>query len=170
MANYYKKVVEMLGENLASFLELAKKLLIDWKVEPKKLLHLGHNIPKDDLLGLIAGTHEIKEIKKPESKLMGEKFGLFADLGIITVPDDYDHATWLALFSKKNRKKFYFYNDNITDVNFPNPTRILKPGDKFYVRAFKQVVPGNTTSEERMTFLKTQKAIHTGAQGISLVW
>lgn len=100
--------------------------------------------------------------KKPEPT---EKFDLLVDLGSITVPDDYDHATQLDKFMKKNRKKFYGINDNITDVNFPNPTRVLKPGDKLRVRAFKQVVGGTTTSEERMVFLATQKAIHTGGTG-----
>lgn len=168
MANY-KKVVEMLGDNLASFLELSKKLLIDWKVDLKKLLHTFHNISKDDLLGLIAGTHEIKEIKKLEAKSV-EKFVLLADLGEIIVPRNFDSKTWLASFDKKNRKKFYYYNDNITDANFPNPTRILKPGDKLHVRVFKQNVSGSTTSEERMEFLATQNAVYTGAQGASLVW
>ena len=47
-----------------------------------------------------------------------EKFSLLVDLGIITVPNDYDHATALDKFLKKNRKKFYGINDNITiDVN-----------------------------------------------------
>ena len=61
----------MLGENLASFLELAKKLLIDWAVEPKKLLHTLHNISKENWLGLIAGTHEIKAkaVKKVDAIL-----------------------------------------------------------------------------------------------------
>lgn len=99
-----------------------------------------------------------------------EKFALLVDLGIITVPDDYDHSTALDKFMKKNRKKFNGINDNITDANFPNPTRVLKPGDKLHVRAFKQVVGGTTTSEERMAFSATQKAIHTGAQGASLVF
>ena len=99
-----------------------------------------------------------------------EKFSLLADLGIITVPDDYDHTTRLTLFGEKNREKFYYYNDGITDEHFPNPTRILKPGDKLHVRAFKQIVSGATTSEERLAFLATQKAVHTGAQGASLVW
>lgn len=111
--------------------------------------------------------------KKPEPQAPAEsteKFALLVDLGIITVPDDYDHATALAKFGKKNRKKFYYYNEAITDPNFPNPTRILKPGDKLRVRAFKQVVGGSTTSEERMAFLATQKAVHVGAQGASLVW
>lgn len=99
-----------------------------------------------------------------------EKFALLVDLGIITVPDDYVHQTRLATFGKQNRKKFYYYNDKITDQNFPNPTRVLKPGDKLRVRAFKQVVGGTVNSEERMAFLATQKAIHTGAQGASLVF
>ena len=107
--------------------------------------------------------------KKPKAEPT-EKFALLADLGIITVPEDYDHATWLATFGKKNHKKFYYYNDALTDQNFPNPSRILKPGQKLRVRAFKQVVRGTTTSEERMVFLASQNAVHTGAQGASLVF
>jgi len=86
-----------------------------------------------------------------------QKFALLVDLGIITVPDDYDHTSRLTTFGKQNRKKFYYYNDNITDQNFPNPTRVLSPGDKLRVHAFKQVVGGTTTSEERMAFLATQR-------------
>ena len=111
--------------------------------------------------------------KKPEPTAPAEtteKFALLVDLGIITVPDDYVHEKRLATFRKQNHKKFYYYDNAITDAKFPNPTRILKPGDKFCVRAFKQVVGGNTTSEERMAFLATQKAIHTSAQGMSLVF
>ena len=111
--------------------------------------------------------------KKPEPTAPAEpteKFALLVYLGIITVPDDYVHDKRLTTFGKQNRKKFYYYNDEITDKNFPNPTRVLKHGDKLRVRAFKQVVGGTTTSEERMAFLATQKAIHTGAQGASLVF
>lgn len=99
-----------------------------------------------------------------------EKFSLLADFGTITVPADYDHATQLVSFRKKNYRKFYYYNDAITDAHFPNPTRILKPGDKLWVRAFKQAIGGTTTSEERLAFLATKKAVHTGAQGASLVF
>ncbi len=108
-----------------------------------------------------------KSVPLPEPT---QKFTLLVDLGVITVPDDYDHATHLASFLKKNREEFYGVNDNITDANFPNPSRILKHGDKLWVRAFHQVIGGTTTSGERMTFLATQKAIHTGTQGVSLVW
>jgi hypothetical protein len=99
-----------------------------------------------------------------------QKFDLFVDLGIITVPDDYDHATHLTTFGKMNRMKFCDYNDEITDANFPNPSRILVPGDTLRVRAFKPTVGGTTTTAERMAFLATQNAIYTGAQGASLVF
>lgn len=167
----YKKVIEMLGENLASFLELAKKWLVDWSVETKKLLHTFHNLKKEDLLGLIAGTHEIKAVgAAPTSPVSPEKFALLVDLGIFTVPDDFIPEKCLAEFHKKNCKKFYGYNKDITDLHFSNPTRILKPGDKLRVKAFKQIVSGITTSEERMAFLATQKAVHLGAQGVTMVF
>jgi len=170
MADY--KVVMMLGENLASFIELSKKLLIDWELNPKKLLHFFQNIRKDELLGLIAGTHEIKEkiVEKQVEMKQTEKFALLADLGWITVPEDYVHGKCLEIFWKNNRSKFYGYNEKITDKNFPNPSRILKPGDKLQVRAFQQITSGRTTSGERMNFLSTQKAVHPGAQGCSLVF
>lgn len=99
-----------------------------------------------------------------------EKFVLLADLGIITVPDDYDHATALAKFDARNRDKFESYASKITDRNFPNPTRVLMSGDKLRVRAFVHWIGDTTTVEERMAFLATQKAIHTGAQGLALVF
>ncbi|HEY9585624.1 MAG TPA: hypothetical protein VJJ02_03500 [Candidatus Paceibacterota bacterium] len=103
-----------------------------------------------------------------------EKFALLVDLGVITMPANYVSRTRLDLFKAEYQneahKSFYFYHDVITDANFPNPSRILKPGDKLYARAFRQVVSGTTTSEERMVFLKSQDAVLCGAQGVSLVW
>ena len=111
--------------------------------------------------------------KKPEpttlAKPTDKKFALLVDLGIITVPEGYDHATHLSAFRKEHYEKFYDYNDDINDANFSRPSRILKPGDKLRVRVFEQVVGGATTSEERRAFLAAQKAIRTGAQGASLV-
>jgi hypothetical protein len=113
------------------------------------------------------------DVKKPEPKAPEEpmeKFTLLVDLGIITVPEDYVHDNRLKIFNTLNLKAFYYYNDAITDQNFPNPTRILKPGDKLRVRAFQQAKGGTSRSEDRMAFLATQKAVHTGAQGASLVF
>ena len=109
------------------------------------------------------------DLKKSLSNhwIVDKRFELLVDLGIITVPENYVHGKQL---DSMNRKEFYFFNENLTDKNFANPTRILKPGDKLRVRAFKQNVSGTTTSEERMAFLASQNAIHTGAQGASLVY
>ena len=102
------------------------------------------------------------------------KFGLLADLGIITVPADYVHSTQLASFKAKHqggrKKSFAYFNDEATDGNYMNPSRILMPGDKLWVRAHKQVVSGTTTSDERMAFLATLNSHHVGAQGASLVF
>jgi len=121
---------------------------------------------------ILDGKRDPQMVADALQKIIGEsqKFALLAGLGIITVPEDYDHSTRLAEFRHNNYYKFYSYDHTITDANFGNPTRILKPGDKLWVRAFKQIVPGTTTSEERMAFLATQEAIHTGAQGLSLVF
>ncbi|MBU4284721.1 hypothetical protein KKF60_01825, partial [Patescibacteria group bacterium] len=69
-----------------------------------------------------------------------------------------------------NRKKFYGWNDDITDENFSKATVQLKPGQKLHVKVFKQTTSGSTTSEERLAFLKTQNVVLTGAQGVSLVF
>src|SRR3989344_7146529 len=97
-----------------------------------------------------------------------ERFAQSIDLGTLTVPADYVHATQLASFREKNEEKFYYYNNNITDQNFPNPTRILKPSDKFRVK----VIPVKTTVtlEECLAKLRTEKAVLVGAQGLTLVF
>lgn len=100
-----------------------------------------------------------------------EKFALLVDLGVITVPDYYVHGTCLGTFFEENGKNLYDFNKSITDANFPNPSRILKPGDKLRVRVFYQIVPGSTTSKERMDFLEKQEGnVYAGVQGASLVF
>lgn len=93
--------------------------------------------------------------KKSAAKSMptepAEKFGLLADLGILTMPADYVHVAEFA------------------GGSFPNPTRVLKPGDQLWVRAHKQTAPGTTTSEERMEFLAKLQSYHVGTQGIVMV-
>jgi hypothetical protein len=101
---------------------------------------------------------------------LAEKFSLLADLGTIVVPEEYAHSIQLESFAASHRKQFSYFNEAITDENFPNPSRIMMPGQKYRVRAWKQIVPGTTTSEERMTFLAGEKSVHVGAQGASLVF
>ncbi len=99
------------------------------------------------------------------------EYPLLLDLGVIEVPRDYVHKDCLNNFYQKycGSGQWEYYDFEIRDRNFPNPTRILKPGDKLHVRAFGGN-PAHPTSEERMVFLRSQKAIHTGAQGMSLVF
>lgn len=99
------------------------------------------------------------------------KFTLLADLDMIVVPANYKHESAIAAFQKKNRKKFYYWNNDINDENFANPSRILKSADRLHVRIFRQNVGGTTTSEERLAFLKSLPgAVLVGAQGAALVF
>ncbi len=83
------------------------------------------------------------------------KFALLADLGILTVPAGYDPATASVRFN----------------ANFSNPSRVLKPGDKFRVRVWKQIGSRTTTFLERMDFCRKQVGnCFTGAQGLSQVF
>jgi hypothetical protein len=101
-----------------------------------------------------------------------EQFALLTDLGIITVPEDYVHSSQLAIFIAKHGQEFRLYNHSITDKDYGNPTRILKPGDRLRVRTYRQIVPGETTYEERIAFLNAigMNSIYPGAQGLTLVY
>ncbi|MDQ5953186.1 MAG: hypothetical protein QG551_414 [Patescibacteria group bacterium] len=59
----YEQVVAILGERLGSFLELMKKLLITWELDPKKLLDYFHNEKQENLVGLLEGTHKVMAIR-----------------------------------------------------------------------------------------------------------
>ena len=85
----------------------------------------------------------------------------------ITVPGNYNHPTQLASFARENREKFYFYNDKITDENFKKATNKLI-GKTYEAKIFG--ITKRVSSEDCLAFLKTQKAILIGAQGISVVW
>ena len=97
------------------------------------------------------------------------KFKLVTKFSIV-VPEYYKHEC-LDVFIKANRKKFYGVNNDITDAHFSalSSTR-LEPGRKLMVKVFKQTSRGTTTSEERLKFLETQKAILAGSQAIPLIW
>jgi len=147
--------------------EIATDVLRAWNGAPTQVI--------SDRLLEVFGNYPITATSEPAPPAQPiVKFGLLVDLGIITVPADYDHITCLAAFKKRHqsgkKKSFYGYNDDSNDQNFPNPTRILKAGDKLLVSAFKQIVKGETTSEERMKFLAEQGAIHVGAQGLTHVF
>ena len=128
------------------------------------------NLTKDGTTEILKVGHLVQadlKVSFNKHSIVDKRFELLVDLGIVTAPGNYVHDKQLSSLKKDD---FYFFNENITDVNFPGPARILKPGDKLCVRAFKQVVHGSTTSEDRMEFLAKMNAVHTGAQGASLVY
>jgi len=92
-----------------------------------------------------------------------EKFGLLMDLGKVRMSAD----PRLVTFTRRNRARLVFCNGGITDANFSNQSRILKPGDELGVRVFRQVVPGKTTAEERLEFCRRLEGnVFVGAQGV----
>lgn len=121
-----------------------------------------------NVLMLTADKMFAQQLVSPEHT--GE-FELIADLGIITVPYDYDHINQLNTLHIRYLKdrKLVYYDSDIIYRNFPYPTRIMNPGDKFRVRAFKPISGCTITSKECLDFLRKEKAVFTGAQGASLV-
>jgi len=101
--------------------------------------------------------------------LSTEKYGMFWDFGIITVPVDFRHATCLGKIREECGRKFNFFHGDITDEKCSHPTRTLKFGDKFHVRIFRQSINATGTMEERMQFLAAQRVVYTGVQGLALI-
>jgi hypothetical protein len=92
------------------------------------------------------------------------------DLGFVSSRSEWCHATALRECVTDRSHLFHILDRNVVDENFPNPTRVIAPRDKFRVQVFVQVGENPTTSEERMAFLDSMKAVHLGAQGAALVW
>ena len=80
-----------------------------------------------------------------------EKFGTLSDLGIITAPPDFVPVS------------------EFEGGSFPNPSWVIRPGQRIWVRAHNQVVSGTTTSEERLAFLASLESYLPSAQGASLI-
>lgn len=127
-------------------------------------------LSKDAAQLLIKNFHLVKpELEQVLQKhsIADKRFELLKTFEI-TVPANYNHGKRLDSFAKENKKKFYYYNDDITDKNFSKATTKLEPNKVLTVKVFG--IKATVTSQNCMDFLKTQDAILTGAQGASLVW
>jgi hypothetical protein len=91
-----------------------------------------------------------------------------ADAFDLIVPDGYDHDTCLTTFVAAHGSEFVYRNPNITDDNFRQATTKLVPGRELRVKIFQ--ITETVTSEDCLTFLRSQKAVLVGAQGASLVY
>ena len=86
----------------------------------------------------------------------------------VTVPMDYKHETYIDQEGKqvKKLKNTYYYNDDLNSKNFANTTTKLVPGKTYHVKIFPILT--TVTSEDNMNFLKRQRAIFVGGQGLML--
>jgi hypothetical protein len=96
-------------------------------------------------------------------------FILLLDLDDIEVPVGYEHSNRLRKIRDEHRNGFRYFDKDITDVFFSS-SRILQPTERFIVQVYGNASKENTTTGERIAFLKSQNAIHLGVYGISLVW
>ena len=122
----------------------------------QRLLGNGGKFKEDAIVSLV--RHSIADIRF-------ELLTLFE----LTVPKGYDHNTQLATFLKfayKESGRFDFCSGNITDTNYFKTTHKLIPGKTYFVKIFG--IKNSVTSDDCMAFLKSQRAIFVGAQGISL--
>jgi hypothetical protein len=93
------------------------------------------------------------------------------DLGILTVPQGHRHDGHLGAFRREQESKFFHFDGAVTDKNFPQPSTILRPRDKFWVLAFRHSGEEKLTAEDRMEFLKRQEGnVFVGPQGASLIF
>jgi hypothetical protein len=88
-----------------------------------------------------------------------------------TVPTDYKHNRQLSRFSLlANNKNGEEIKKEITDVNYRKATQRLMPGKEYGARIFN-VSDGNYVNfGQCLDFIKRQKSILVGAQGLSLVF
>ena len=84
----------------------------------------------------------------------------------LVVPAGYEHATRLVAFKVAHRSEFDDYDPNITDEHFKRATTKLAPDRKFRVKVFQ--ITEIVSSEDCLTFLRSQKAVLVGAQGVTL--
>ncbi len=111
--------------------------------------------------------------KEINESLRREDYNLLADLGVITVPPYYNHATRMALFYGRQHKHISdFAKENL----FPfgqfmgsRPSYVLSPGEKLWVYAYV-LVALPPRFEDGLAFLTSLGAVFPGIEGASLVW
>ncbi|MBI2482467.1 MAG: hypothetical protein HYV76_02825, partial [Candidatus Vogelbacteria bacterium] len=102
-----KKITSNQENRIADLVRDAVRALGFSKDEAQEIIKVGGMLQekvKPILQKLAMMDQRFGSGKKPEPIAPAEstgKFALLADLGIITVPDDYDHATALAKFLEK---------------------------------------------------------------------
>lgn len=128
-------------------------------------------LTKDEAQEIIAQGGKFQTDLKPilqKLAMQDQRFGPAIKEFELTVPADYKHDSQLDTFGKKTRKLkiTYFYNEELTSKNFAKATTKLEPGKTYKVKIFP--ILSTVTSEDCMNFLRKQKAILAGGQGLTL--
>ncbi len=100
--------------------------------------------------------------------IIDKRFGASIIEFDVTVPMDYNHDTYIDKRGKEVRKlkNTYYYNDALTSANFTKATNKLIPGKTYRAKIYP--ILETVTSDDCMNFLKRQRAILTGGQGVML--
>lgn len=88
----------------------------------------------------------------------------------LTVPRTIRDSFLFEDFYRQKHKKFFDYNNENGDPGFATVTNKLAAGKTYKVKLFEIRWGKHLSSEECLEFLKTQKAILIGLEGILLVW
>lgn len=88
---------------------------------------------------------------------------------VITVPGNYNHDEQLESLIYGESDNIPTNSGRITDKGFAKVTGKLAPGKSYLIKLF-DITAKYVSSEDCLAFLKTQKAILAGAQGLYLVW
>jgi len=86
----------------------------------------------------------------------------------LTVPPDYDHDTQLTKFRQQHRRRFSYFNDEITDKKLGSVSHQLTPGQTYSIDLCR--ITRTVSSPECLDFLKARQAMLVGAQGLSVAW
>ena len=131
------------------------------------------NFNKDEGQEIIGDGGSLQLAVKPILKKMAiseKRIGAPLAEFDLTVPSDYDHEKQIDQSGKKARKEktTYYYNNALTSKNFAKATNKLEPSKTYSVKIFP--ILSAISSEDCLAFLRKQRAILVGAQGMMLVY
>lgn len=115
---------------------------------------------------------EIKLILKKLS-IRDKRFGRAIKKFKITVPVDYNHDNQvdLSVAKAEEQNTVYFRLDGFSSQSFARATNKLEPGKTYWVKIFPILSAVNAVDgEDCLAFLRKQRAILAGGQGITLVY
>lgn len=119
-----------------------------------------------DLVKKIINSGKNEYAKMMYASLVNDPFELI-NIFEIVVPEDYEHENCLDSFMSEYRTELGCIS-SIKDKYHTKVSTKLEPGRKFKVKVFQ--IKMRVTSENCLAYLRRQKAIFVGAQGMTLVW